>query len=56
MRRPRTARLAALASLGALLTCQAADLPGDSLYQLHAAQGPQLGLPQMISSLSLIHI
>lgn len=43
MSRPRTARLAALAWASALLTCQAADLPGDSLYQLHATVTTQQG-------------
>jgi len=43
MSRPRTALLAALASLGALLTCRAASLPGDSLYQLRATVTTQKG-------------
>ena len=40
----RRALLGALASMGVLLTCQAADLPGDSLYQLRATVTTQKGV------------
>jgi len=43
MSAPRTALIAALASLGALLICQAAELPAESLYQLRATVTTQGG-------------